>query len=156
MGTPLDAPRSIKLRQWLWKEMPNYNGFDHSARVRGWQLVHLLAECGQLPPLQRCCITGVTDGLSWHAENYYDWRPYPLTQKVHFALHRRFNRPDEWRAIVDRFAINGGEWFATLSPAPVDLAGDLRRRHGEDLADIFARAPIPRSIWIDPTQIHAG
>ena len=106
---------------------------------------------------RQCAISGVTEGpIGYHAEDYYGWTAYPLSQSVHFALHRRFNRPDEWGAIVDRFSINGGEWFANLSLTPVDLAGDLRRLHGDGVADIFARAPIPGSLKIDPSEIHVG
>jgi len=146
--------KPVRLRRWQWKKLPVYNGFVHAERVRGWQLVNLLAELGQLDKPRQCAISGATVGLFFHSENYYSWSPYVLSQPIHMALHRRFTKPDEWRRIVDRYAVSGAEWFATLSPTPVDLAGDLRRIHGYEVADIFAHAPIPPTVAIDPRYIY--
>lgn len=146
----------MKLRQWQWKELPTYNGFVHAERVRGWQLVNLLVELGQIDKPRMCAISGATEGLGFHSECYFSWSPYVLCQPIHMALHRRFQKPDEWRRIVARHAVSGAEWFATLSPTPVDLADDLRRLHGAGVANIFARAPIPSSIDIEPSQIHGS
>lgn len=154
--TGLDTGDLVCLRRWQWKELPTYNGFVHAERVRGWQLVNLLVELGQIDKPRQCAISGVTQRLGFHSESYYSWAPHVLCQPIHMALHRRFQKPDEWRRIVARYSKSGAEWFATLSPTPVDLAGDLRRLHGDGVADIFGRAPIPTSICIDSSQIHAG
>ena len=144
----------VRLRRWQWKDLPTYNGFVHAERVRGWQLVNLLVELGQIDKPRQCAISGATEGLQLHSECYYSWSPYVVCQPIHMALHRRFRKPDEWGRIVERYAVSGAEWFATLSVTPVDLAGNLRRLHGDGVADIFARAPIPSGISILPGQIH--
>jgi hypothetical protein len=146
----------VRLRQWRWKELPTYNGFVHPERVRGWQLINLLVDVGQIDKPHQCAISGTTEGLGFHSECYYSWEPYVLCQPVHMALHRRFQKPDEWRRVVDQYAVSGDEWFATLSLTPVDLAGDLRRLHGEGVADIFARAPIPADVIIPDDQVFVS
>lgn len=147
---------TLSLRQWQWKVLPTYNGFVHAERVRGWQLVNLLVQLGRIDKPRQCAISGVTGGLGFHSECYYSWKPYVVCQPIHMALHRRFQNPEAWARIVDRYAVSGAEWFATLSPTPVDLAGDLRHLHGVGVAGIFSRAPIPSDIRIDPSEIHSG
>lgn len=130
------------LRTWRWKELPTYNGFTHQERVRGWQATMFLMDNGLLAKPTVCCISGRTDRIQWHSEIYYDVKPYALNQSIHLALHRRFNAPDNWRAIVRRYAVTGEEWFARLSLTPVDLAGQLRAANGPEIADIFGRASV--------------
>ncbi|QIO59981.1 hypothetical protein [Rhizobium leguminosarum] len=141
------------LRTWRWGVTPSYNGFVFEERVRGWQLIHFLIDNGWAERGATCCISGQTDQLRLHSENYYDWRPYTLAYSFHMALHRRFKEPDPWQRIVDRYAVSGDEWFARLSQAPVDLAGELRAKHGPQIDDIFAHAPIPSGITVPYHQI---
>lgn len=132
-----------KLRQWRWPELATYNGFTHIERVKGWQVIWWLIDNGHMPRPTVCCISGSTEKVTYHCEDYYrPWEAYPLASPLHLALHQRFNRPRQWEAIVGRYAITGAEWFANLSPTPVDFAGDLRRLHGDDMADIFGRVGI--------------
>jgi hypothetical protein len=133
---------SVKLRRWGWKELPVYNGFTHAERVRGWQVISWMINTGQMPKASVCCITGSTQRVGYHSENYYSWEAYPLCQSVHFALHQRFKRPDAWRKIVDAYG-KDGDWFTELLIEPQDLAGQLREQHGPDVTDIFARAGVP-------------
>ncbi|QFI65566.1 hypothetical protein EKH55_0692 [Sinorhizobium alkalisoli] len=70
------------------------------------------------------------------------------------ALHQRFSKPDQWRRIVERYAATGEEWFARLSSVPIDLAAQLRAKFGPEIADIFARAPIPEGVTIPHHQIY--
>lgn len=143
------------LRQWLWRELPIYNGFVHAERVRGWQLVNLLVQLGAIANPSLCSISGAVEGLGFHSENYYTpWQPYTLARPIHLALHRRFKRPDAWLEIVDRYAVTGEEWFARLSLEPIDLASELRREQGTAIADIFARAPIPLHVQILGHEVH--
>jgi hypothetical protein len=142
------------LRQWKWGILPSYNGFKHAERVRGWQLVRWFEDNGWLIPAVTCCISGSTECVSRHSENYYDLSPYPICQSVHFALHRRFKRPNEWRRIVDKFSATGEEWFARLSLCPEDLASGLRAEYGPAATDIFGRAPIPARVPIPHAQIY--
>ncbi|MGG7577606.1 hypothetical protein [Rhizobium sp. Nf11,1] len=141
------------LRRWEWGELPSYNGFVHQERVRGWQLLHLLIDNGWAQRGATCCISGQTTQLRLHSENYYDWHPYTLAHSIHLVLHARFRQPVAWRRIVDRYAVTGEEWFARLSLVPVELAGELRAKHGPQIADIFARAPIPEGISVPSRQI---
>lgn len=142
------------LRKWTWGDLPVYNGFTHVERVRGWQLIMWRIDNGWFERAATCCITGQTHQLRLHSELYYSPEGYVLNQATHFALHRRFKQSDQWRRIVDRYARTGDEWFARLSLVHLDLAGELRAKHGSAIADIFARAPIPLDIPIPYHQIY--
>lgn len=145
----------IRLRRWSWGELPSYNGFCHAERVRGWQLVNLLVELGQIAKPSLCSISGAAKDLQFHSENYFaPWQPYTLAQPIHMALHRRFSRPEEWREIVRQYAATGQEWFAQLSLEPVDLASQLRDQFGPDIANIFTRAPIPAHVQIPWSEVY--
>lgn len=140
MNERFDQPGPANLRQWTWHRMPDYNGFSHEERVKGWQYLCWLIDHNMLPKPRKCVISGATDRLQCHLENYYDpWTAVALTQPIHFALHRRFTRPSEWQAIVDRYAVSGEEWFALLAPHPVDIAAQLRKMHGDQVRDVFAQ-----------------
>ena len=141
---------SVRLRRWHWKEMPPYNGFTHAERVRGWQVQCWMIDTGQMEKATTCCITGSTQRVSYHSEDYYSWEVYPLCQTVHFALHQRFERPNAWRKIVDQYR-NKDDWFDQLLLAPIDLASELRDQHGALISDIFNRAVVPKQLWEDLT-----
>lgn len=145
-----------RLRKWQWGELKPYNGFSFPERVRGWQLLMFLVDNGLMPGPQACCISGRTDRLQLHSENYFDWQSYSLNQSIHLALHQRFRSPDRWRRIVDQYAVTGDEWFAQLSPVPIDLAGELRAKHGPEIADIFRRVPLPAGVEVPIHQIYRG
>lgn len=142
------------LRKWSWKTLPTYNGFMHLERVRGWQLIMFLIDNGWAERGATCSISGDTTMLRLHSESYYSWEPYTLNHSLHMALHNRFRQPDAWRRIVDRYAGTGEEWFARLSLVPVDLAGELRAKHGQEIADIFARVPLPEGVTVPHHQIY--
>ncbi len=142
------------LRKWAWGTLPVYNGFTHEERVRGWQLIMWQIDNGWAARGATCCISGDTNMLRLHSENYYSATPYTLNHSVHMALHKRFNEPDQWRRIVSKYAITGEEWFAKLSLVPVDLAGVLRAQYGPEIANIFDRAPIPDGVIIPRHQIY--
>lgn len=146
---------TVKLRQWKWGVLPTYNGFTHIDRVRGWQLVSWFIDSGWMPKASVCAISGSVERVGYHSENYYGLTPYPLNQSVHFALHQRFKRPDAWKRIVERHAGTGDEWFAKLAMSPIDLAAELRAAHGDQIADVFARAPITPGTVVPWDQIHS-
>lgn len=124
--------------------MPAYNGFIHEERVRGWQLIQHFTDNGWLERPVRCSISGSTQNLQTHCENYYSpWLPFPISRPIHMALHRRFRQPDPWRRIVDLYAVTGAEWFCALAMQPIDLAATLRAQHGAHVVDVFRRAPFP-------------
>ena len=131
-----------QLRHWKWDRLPEYNGFTHEERVRGWQLHWQLIEDGQLPPATTCCISKASYKVQYHSENYYEpWNPYPISQPIHLALHRRFSVPEAWKSIVEQYSVTGQEWYALLEITPINLAAELRAAHGFQIADIFDRIP---------------
>ena len=142
------------LRKWQWGELPTYNGFTHAERVRGWQAIHFLIDNGWMQRSNVCCISGSKSMPRLHSETYYSWEPYTLSHSIHMALHQRFNKPEAWRRIVDRYAVTGDEWFARLSLEPVDLAAQLRAEYGPKIADIFSHAPVPEGVIIPYHQIY--
>lgn len=142
------------LRTWQWGVLPTYNGFTNAERVRGWQLIMWRIDNGWAERGSTCCISGDTNQPRLHSENYYSWDPYTLNHSIHMALHQRFKKPDAWQRIVDKFAQTGSEWFARLSLTTVDLAGELRAKHGPEIADVFARAPLPAGVSIPFHQIY--
>lgn len=129
------------LPEWKWGRMPVYNGFWHEERVKGWQCITWLIRTGQMSPPSRCSISGAPDHLHYHCENYYSpWIAFPISRPIHLALHRRFIHPEQWEAICQKYARTGDEWFARLSPTPIDLAEQLRLVHGDGIRDVFVRA----------------
>jgi hypothetical protein len=145
MGHFKSADHFPKLRPWKWGVMKPYNGFTHEERVRGGQLIHWFIDNSWLAKPSRCSISGSTERVQYHCEDYYSpWQPYAINQQIHLALHRRFRQPDDWACIRDRYSVTGSEWFCALPMQPVDLAGALRAQHGNGIADIFSRAPVPQ------------
>jgi hypothetical protein len=127
------------LRQWKWGILPTYNGFTHDERVIGWQAMWWMIDKGQLMRPTTCSISGLAARIQMHSENYYDADPLGINQSIHMALHQRFKRPDAWLRIVNRFSVTGDEWFATLSLEQVDIAADLRSRHGDGITNLLGR-----------------
>ena len=142
------------LKKWTWGELKPYNGFTGTERVRGWQLVHFLADNGWATNGATCCISGQTDRIQLHLESYYHWGAYSISRSLHLALHRRFRQPDAWQRVVDQYASTGEEWYSRLSMVPVDLAGELRASCGPEITDIFARAPIPEGVVVPLHQLY--
>lgn len=133
-----------RLPEWKWPRMPDYNGFTHEERVRGWQLIHHFIANGWLAKPERCSISGAAGNVQYHCEDYYaPWSPYAISQPIHMALHRRFRQPDTWNRIRDNYVLSGDEWFCKLDARPVDLAATLRAVHGDQIADVFRGAPYP-------------
>jgi hypothetical protein len=130
------------LRPWKWYRLPIYNGFAHEDRVSGWQLHWQLIEDGHLPLAISCCISGSTQKVQYHSENYYEpWNAYPVSQPIHLALHRRFSKPEAWKSVLEQYSVTGQEWFALLEMTPINLAAELRAAQGRQVANIFDRAP---------------
>ncbi|RWX69625.1 hypothetical protein EN780_05745 [Mesorhizobium sp. M4B.F.Ca.ET.089.01.1.1] len=129
------------LPEWKWPRMPVYNGFTHEERVRGWQLIHHFIDNGWLAKAKRCSISGSTENIQAHCENYYSpWSPYPVSRSIHMVLHRRFRQPNPWKRILEMYTVTGQEWFSNLSLEPIDLAAILRAKHGPGIADVFCKA----------------
>lgn len=136
-----DAAIGVRgLRRWRWPDLPIYNGFTHEERVRGWQAANWLMDNGMLARPSVCSISGSREDVQYHSEDYYrPWDAYQVARPIHLALHRRFRRPDEWRRIVDQYAVRGDEWFCSLELAPVDIATQMRASDGAQVADLFGR-----------------
>lgn len=144
-----------RLHKWRWPPLPSYNGFTSQERIRGWQLTWLLRDLGLLTKPTRCSITGSEERVGFHDENYYEpWSPYPICASAHSILHRRFRNPEPWLRLVEKHAVTGNEWFCFLSVDPIDLAGQLRAKHGLQICDVFARASLPSGIAVPTDQIY--
>jgi len=145
-----------KLREWKWSILKPYNGFSNVERIHVWQLQSWFTDNGWWEKPTVCAISGRTDHVAWHSENYYDWphSSFPVQQGIHLALHNRFKNSKTWLGIVSQYAVKGDEWFARLSLEPIDLAAQLRAEHGPEIADLFARAPFPEGTSIPRHQIY--
>lgn len=109
-----------------------YNGFDGRMRKASIKPQSNAARTGQIPRFSKCCISGFSDpsdprGKGYifaHLEDY--GRPvdidaiYPLSRKVHPALHSRFTKPAWWRGIVRDHYVHGA-WFTFLTMEEADM-----------------------------------
>jgi hypothetical protein len=152
----------LVLREWRWPSLRWYNGFSPQERVRGWQATWWLIDNGHIPRPDICSITGQngrepsecqeastnlvgqqpgTTAFAYHNENYYDpFELYPISPEAHRLLHRRFYDPKPWQALIEQYSRTGEEWFAGLQPYPIDLASQLREKHGPGITDILKTA----------------
>jgi hypothetical protein len=160
---PSFSDHGLFLRQWHWPPPRWYNGFSPQERVRGWQALWWLIDNGHIPHPDICSITGQkrrepgenqrassnlagqqggeTTAFAYHNENYYaPFELYPISREAHRLLHRRFYDPKPWQALVEEHSRTGEEWFALLKPYPIDLASELRERHGAGITDILKTA----------------
>lgn len=79
--------------------------------------------------------------FAYHNENYYDpFERYPISSEAHRLLHRRFYDPKPWQALVEQHSRTGEEWFARLKPCSIDLALELREKHGLGITDVLKTA----------------
>jgi len=143
-------------RQWKWGILPSYNGFTHEERVHVWQLQSWFCDNGWMAKPKVCSISGRTDRVAWHSENYFGWpkSTFSVQQGIHLSLHARYKNPHAWLKIVSQYAVTGDEWFARLPMVRVDIAGPLRAAYGPQISNIFARAPVPEGVGIPHHQIY--
>lgn len=115
----LAVSREITPREWKWKPLKMYNGFNHEQRVRKWQAVDLLIRMGLKPPASelKCAICGAdgeTATLSYHSEDYASLESeYPLCKSCHFQIHTRDHASSTWDLLVAKHG-NGASWFEHL------------------------------------------
>lgn len=110
-------------------EHGEYNGFTHRERYRIAGLSNWLAAIGATVRPATCAICG-GPGKHEHAENYYDLRSWVgmcASCHVH-ALHRRFDQPDKWRTLLDRYELPSTHWARLVAMRPFDLARHVRLR----------------------------
>ena len=131
--------------------------------MRCWQVIWWLIDVGHIPLPRVCSIigqkarepsgcegaptnligqhSGTMTAFTYHNENYYDpFELYPISPEGHRLLHRRFYDPKPWQALVEQHSQTGEEWFTRLEPYPIDLAWELRERHGPGITDILKTA----------------
>jgi hypothetical protein len=144
------------LRRWTYPKTRAYNGFTPDERIRGWQVTMWFVDNGWLGNPTRCSITGETGDVVFHNENYYTpWAPHEISRTVHRALHQRFSKPGWWRRIVTENARTGDEWFCLVSlDRAFDLAASQRATAGDDVRDVFARAPVPGRVDVPWDEIR--
>jgi hypothetical protein len=133
---PLSLPQRelpIKLREWKWPPLGDYNGFCHQQRVLNWQVSLWLRQAGALRIPERCDLCRHVSQLGLHSENYADIeRHLALCQECHFAVHRRFRSPDALRARCPGDA-DEPAWLLALPPIKTDVASWLRKRGRAEL-----------------------
>jgi hypothetical protein len=110
-------------------EVEEYNGFSKRERYRLADLSNWLASVGATKRPQSCDICGAR-AADEHAENYYDLtRWVGLCIRCHRnALHKRFENPARWHALVDANGLKEGHWARLVSMKPFDLAALMRSR----------------------------
>lgn len=121
--------------EWRWKPLLTYNGFTHEERVKGWKLSRWLEMGGAIAKPDRCDICGATSSVSYHSEDYYDFRRVSkVCRPCHQLLHRRVKTEEDWIAWRNRitpYIVTGEEWFAVMAPYEPDIAGYNRRTFGD-------------------------
>ncbi len=148
----------------------DYNGFTGQERINGWRLVKFLIaqkivesprasasklidlkNSSQNPAGKPCEICGTTHETNYHNENYYEpWKPYILCKQCHFALHNRLKgKWNEWQELINKNTKTGDEWFMKLSSEKIDMAKELREKHGDGITDIIKNCRlIPENIIV--------
>lgn len=110
-------------------ELGEYNGFTGLERTRTANLSLWLEGRGVTPRPATCEVCG-KDAKHEHAEDYYDlatWVGLCVSCHVN-ALHRRFDQPARWAALLDKYLIPAGHWTRLVSPVPFDMAALARSR----------------------------
>ena len=145
--------KTVILPKWHWKMLGDYNGFSGQERINGWRLVKFLIaqKIVENPVGKPCEICVTTHETNYHNENYYQpWKPYILCKTCHFALHNRLKgKWNEWEELINENTKTGDKWFMKLSSEKIDMAGALRSKHGEEIADIIKNCKlIPENIEV--------
>jgi hypothetical protein len=92
----------LAVPQWIWPVPGPYNGSSGVERIKGWQITKVALQRGWLDRRACCSICQSRTRVQRHSELY--GRPLlarPVCRECHFALHRRFRAPQEWRALCD-------------------------------------------------------
>ena len=145
--------KTVILPKWYWKMLGDCNGFSGQERINGWRLNAFLRNQGILPKAKDlpCEICSSTLSSNHHSENYYiPWNPHVLCRPCHFALHNRLKgKWNEWQELINKHSKTQDEWFMKLSSEKIDMAVELREKHGDDVAYIIKNCRlIPEGIKI--------
>lgn len=113
-GTPSGRPDRS---QYYW-----YNGWSPAERSARTPVQQEAIRSGAIATPKDCSICGTTataaNGVWLHDENYDDpLAAYHICRACHLTLHRRFDNPEPWQALVARHG-NGSRWFEGLSMDP--------------------------------------
>lgn len=111
-------------------QVEEYNGFTKRERYRIADLSIWLERVGATDRPQACDICGGA-AQDEHAENYYDLSGWVgLCIPCHRnALHKRFDNPSRWYALLDRCSVGPGHWTRLVAMTPFDMASYVRA-HG--------------------------
>ena len=116
------AVASPPRRNW---QVP-YNGFSWAERCAATPIQNAALRTGQLIRPTVCCICG--DDRSAHPQgrdyrflHTEDYRKplliHPVCKTHHAALHARFDDPDRWERVINRYG-SPNSWFLALSLDP--------------------------------------
>jgi hypothetical protein len=107
-------------------EFGYYNGWSPGERRATLSIQKAAIASGTLARPTRCSICQCQGSRDWraddavwlHDENYGDpLAAYPVCRRCHRILHRRFDDPQPWQALVRAHAQNDS-WFALLTMEP--------------------------------------
>ena len=105
-----------------------YNGWSPDERLATLPIQKAAIASGALARPRICTICGSTGNRDWRAEDAV-WlhdedyanplAAYALCRRCHRLLHRRFEEPEPWLALVTLHQRDGAAWFEqlTLDPA---------------------------------------
>lgn len=100
-----------------------YNGWSPEERLATLPIQKAAIASGELARPTRCSVCDVEGNRNWkaddavwlHDENYADpLAAYAVCRRCHRLLHRRFEDPAPWLALVSEHG-RGGTWFEQLS-----------------------------------------
>lgn len=106
-----------------------YNGWSPEERLATVPIQKAAIACGELARPARCSICRIAGNRNWkaddavwlHDENYADpLAAYAVCRRCHRTLHRRFDNPEPWLALVAKHA-RGGAWFERLTMDPASM-----------------------------------
>ena len=128
-------------------DMGWYNGWSSEERLATLPIQKAAIASGELARPTRCSICLCQGNRDWKADDAvwlhherYD-RPleaYPVCRRCHRALHRRFEEPDLWTALVAEHT-RGGAWFEQLSLDPACRQAPFAETYPASLPAAFAR-----------------
>lgn len=125
---PRSRERSVPIESAMGQP-EEYNGFSKRERYRIAELSKWLEKVGAIDRPVTCDICGY-EAQDEHAENYYDLSSWiGLCIPCHRnALHKRFEHPQDWFAMLDKWEVAEDHWSRKVAMQPFDMASYLRRR----------------------------
>jgi hypothetical protein len=117
-----------------------YNGWSPKARCAVMPAQREAIANGSIPSPTTCSICGLTpkpearSKIGLHDENYAEpLSAYHVCRSCHMTLHKRFNQPEPWLALVARHG-SGDRWFEKLTMDPASLRRPFEQTYPNGLS----------------------